>query len=59
MPYSELYKRLKERTGGRILRGDGDADEEARLFKKSVFNLGHGPLVSAKDPLWVELTLKL
>jgi len=59
MPYSELYKRLKERTGGRILRGDGDADEEVRQFQKSIFNLRHGPPVSPEDPLWVELTLEL
>jgi len=58
MPYADLYKRLRERTGGRILRGDGDIAEEKRNFKTSIFKLSYGSNIKAGDPLWVELSLK-
>ncbi len=56
MPYENLDKRLKERTRGRIVRGDGDVNEETTAFKGSVFNVSYGPDTKTKDPLWVELT---
>ena len=46
MPYADLYKRLEERTVGRIVRGDGDIAAEKSKFERS------------GDPLWVELSLK-
>lgn len=58
MPYENLDKRLKERTRGRIVRGDGEVIEETTAFKNSVFNVSYGPDASTKDPLWVELTYK-
>ena len=59
MPYADLYKRLEERTGGRVLRGDGDIAVEKSNFKSSIFGLSYGDNVKAGDPLWVELSLKL
>lgn len=56
MPYDKLDKRLKERTGGRIVQGDGDPDAEQRAFAASRFELSYGP---QPDPLWVELTRRL
>jgi hypothetical protein len=59
MPYTELYDRLRERTGGRILRGDGNINDEKNSFKGAIFDLSYGSNVKAGDPLWVELSLKL
>jgi hypothetical protein len=58
MPYADLYKRLEARTGGKILRGDGDIATEKSNFKRSIFSLSYGNNVKAGDPLWVELSLK-
>ncbi|WP_407193238.1 hypothetical protein [Bradyrhizobium sp. STM 3566] len=59
MPYGDLYKRLEQRTAGRIVRGDGDISEEKRKFGKSIFGLSYGDTLKPKDPLWVELSLKI
>ena len=59
MPYGDLYKRLNELTGGRILRGDGEANAEKSKFKASIFRLSYGADFKAGDPLWVELALDL
>lgn len=56
MPYENLEKRLKERTRGRIVTGDGDTASELSAFRDSVFNVSYGPDDAAQDPLWVELT---
>ena len=58
MPYADLYKRLEERTVGRIVRGDGDIAAEKSKFERSIFNLSYGSYFKAGDPLWVELSLK-
>jgi hypothetical protein len=58
MPYADLYKRLDERTGGKILRGDGDIVAEKSKFERSIFSLSYGINFKAGDPLWVELSLK-
>jgi hypothetical protein len=58
MPYVDLYKRLEERTNGRILRGDGEIAVEKRNFEKSIFTLSYGSSFKQGDPLWVELSLK-
>jgi hypothetical protein len=57
MPYGGLYKRLEERTEGRVVRGDGDTKEEQSKFKKSIFDVSYGLNFAAGDPLWVELAL--
>jgi hypothetical protein len=57
MPYGDLNTRLIQRTGGRLLRGDGDIAEERSKFKESIFNLVYGEIYSSNDPLWVELSL--
>jgi hypothetical protein len=54
-PYANLYKRLEERTGGRILRGDGDVVAEKSKFERSMFDLSYGSSFKEGDPLWVEL----
>jgi hypothetical protein len=59
MPYGDLYKRLNERTEGRILRGDGDIAEEKKIFTKSIFRLTYGDNFKPNDPLWVQLALDL
>ena len=48
-----------ELTGGRILRGDGEANAEKSKFKASIFRLSYGADFKAGDPLWVELALDL
>lgn len=56
MPYAEMYTRLKEKTRGRIVRGDGDPAAEAEVFLREA-DADH-PVKVAHDPngLWVELT---
>ncbi len=57
MPYGDLFTRLKARTGGRIVKGDGDMAAEIEAFAKKEgdpdksFRVKHGP-----GGLWVELT---
>ena len=53
MPYGDLNARLKERTGGRIVRGDGDVKAEALAFANSRFTY------ASPEPLYVELTLEI
>jgi hypothetical protein len=57
MPYDKLYERLDQRTGGKIIRGDGDTTAEQSKFKGSIFKLSYGADFKDKDPLWAELKL--
>ena len=57
MPYDKLYARLEQRTGGKIIRGDGDTTTELGKFKGSIFKLSYGADSKDKDPLWAELKL--
>jgi len=57
MPYDKLYERLDQRTGGKIIRGDGDTRTEQSKFKGSIFELSYGADFKDKDPLWAELKL--
>lgn len=57
MPYDKLYERLDQRTGGKIIRGDGDITTEQGKFKGSIFKLSYGADFKDKDPLWAELKL--
>ncbi|MCP3467994.1 hypothetical protein [Bradyrhizobium sp. CCGUVB23] len=59
MPYDNLYGRLNERTGGRIIRGDGDTTTEQDKLKGAVFELSYGADFKDKDPLWAELRLEI
>lgn len=58
MPYRDLYARLKEKTRGRIVRGDGDPATEAAAFKAADgrFALAFG---TGEQPLWAEVTMKV
>ena len=55
MPYGDLLARLKEKTRGRLVLGDGDPDAERRAFAGSRFTIRHSG--AEADPLWVELSL--
>lgn len=58
MPYGDLYKRLKEKTRERIVRGDGDPAGEAKAFAVAGGRFGlayHG----SDQPLWAEVTLTI
>jgi len=59
MPAKNLYKRLKEKTGYRVLRmDDGFADECGLKDKKSTWkNLPHTPVVDTKN-FFIEYTVK-
>ena len=59
MPYGDLYKRLHERTNGRIVQGDGSVAEETSKFEGSIFTPSYGEAYDSGDPLWVELSLHL
>jgi hypothetical protein len=62
MPYGDLYTDLKERTKGRIVRGDGDpaiekaifTDKPTDTYKTRAVTVSYGP-----EELWVELTFPL
>jgi hypothetical protein len=58
MPYGDLYKRLKEKTRERIVRGDGDPAIEAQAFTAAGgrFALAYH---AADQPLWAEVTLSI
>lgn len=53
MPYDKLYARLKEKTRGRIVRGDGDQTAEQAAFAGSRFTPFYDE--AHAEPLWVEL----
>jgi hypothetical protein len=59
MPFEQLYARLKEKTAGRIVQGDGDPRSEKAAFSAS----DAGVTVSHEDPVnggrWVELSFPL
>jgi hypothetical protein len=57
-PYSPLYEALKRRAKGRVVRGDGDMAEEARIFAGQPEGRGRNPEpVHHPDGLWVEIHL--
>jgi hypothetical protein len=58
MPYDKLYERLNQRTGGRIIRGDGDRTTELTKLEGSIFKLSYGADFKDNDPLWAELRLE-
>jgi len=58
MPYDDLLARLKERTRGRIVTGDGNVADERSRFARSIFQLSYDA-ANPRDPLWAELTLEL
>lgn len=60
MPYPKLHDELSARTRGRIIRGDGDPEEEKAAFKSNPTDvsrpvrLAYGP-----DYLWAELSIPI
>jgi len=58
MPYGDLYKRLKEKTRERIVRGDGDPTSEAKAFAAAGgrFALTYH---ASDQPLWAEVKLTI
>lgn len=55
MPFPMLLARLREKTGGRIVLGDGDMAEEATLFDAST----HARVRHGRDGAWVEIVLPI
>lgn len=58
MPWGELYGELEKRTGGRIVRGDGDRTGEQAAFAKLPVSASLR-YDSSPDDLWVELVFPL
>lgn len=59
MPYPDLYARLKDKTAGRFVQGDGDPADERAAFGAA----GAGVTIRHEDTVsggrWVELTFPL
>lgn len=60
MPYGHLYEDLQHRTGGRIVRGDGDPGEERAAFeaRKAGVSVDYEDAANGGG-LWVELSFPL
>jgi hypothetical protein len=56
-PFPDLEKRLLEKTGRRLVMGDGKVAEETAAFAGSTHaRVAHAP---GPEPLWVEITLPI
>ena len=59
MPFEHLYKRLDEKTEGRIVQGDGDPARERAAFEKKDVGVSVSHADEAAGGRWVELTFPL
>jgi hypothetical protein len=60
MPYGNLYEDLKTRTQKRIIRGDGDVEQEKKAFERNPTDIERSvQLTYGPNDLWAQLSFSL